>query len=59
MGYLSHAFRSDLYRIPLILEPDTYAFAAALVLGSAAFSALMLWHNLRRLNLIGVLKTRE
>lgn len=58
-GYLSNAFRSDLYRIPLILEPATYAFAAALVLASAVFSALMLWHNLRRLDLIGVLKTRE
>jgi putative ABC transport system permease protein len=58
-GYLSHAFRSDLYRVPLILEPGTYAFAAALVLASAAFSALMLWRNLRRLDLIGVLKTRE
>jgi putative ABC transport system permease protein len=58
-AYLSHAFRSDLYRVPLILEPGTYAFAAALVLASAAFSALMLWRNLRRLDLIGVLKTRE
>jgi hypothetical protein len=29
------------------------------VLASAAFSALMLWRNLRRLDLIGVLKTRE
>jgi putative ABC transport system permease protein len=58
-GYLSQAFRSDLYRIPLILEPGTYAFAATLVLASAAFSALMLWRNLHRLDLIGVLKTRE
>jgi putative ABC transport system permease protein len=58
-GYLSHAFRSDLYRVPLILEPGTYAFAATLVIVSAVFSALMLWRNLRRLDLIGVLKTRE
>jgi putative ABC transport system permease protein len=58
-GYLSQSFRSDLYRVPLILEPGTYAFAAAVVLASAAFSALMLWRKLRKLDLIGVLKTRE
>ena len=58
-GYLSQAFRSDLYRVPLILEPGTYAFAAAVVLASAVFSALMLWRKLRTLDLIGVLKTRE
>jgi putative ABC transport system permease protein len=58
-GYLTQAFRSDLYRVPLILEPGTYAFAAAVVLASAVFSALMLWRKLRTLDLIGVLKTRE
>jgi putative ABC transport system permease protein len=58
-GYLSQSFRSDLYRVPLILEPGTYAFAAAVVLASAVFSALMLWRKLRKLDLIGVLKMRE
>jgi putative ABC transport system permease protein len=58
-GYLSHAFRSDLYRIPLLLEPRAYAFAAAVVLASAVFSSLLLWRKLRQLDLIGVLKTRE
>jgi putative ABC transport system permease protein len=57
--YLSSAFRSDLYRVPLVLEPHTYAFAASVVLGSAIISGLLLWRKLNRLDLIGVLKTRE
>jgi len=58
-GYLSHAFRSDLYRVPLVLEADTFAFAASVVLGSALVSGVLLWRKLNRLDLIGVLKTRE
>jgi len=56
---LSHEIRSDLYRVPLVLEPNTFAFAAAVVLASALVSGLMMWHKLKRLDLIGVLKTRE
>lgn len=58
-AYLSSAFRSDLYRVPLVLEADTFAFAASVVLGSALVSGLLLWRKLNRLDLIGVLKTRE
>lgn len=57
--YLSSEFRSDLYRVPLVLEADTFAFAASVVLGSAIISGLLLWRKLNRLDLIGVLKTRE
>jgi len=57
--YLTHSFRSDLYRVPLVLEADTFAFAASVVLGSAIVSGLLLWRKLNRLDLVGVLKTRE
>jgi putative ABC transport system permease protein len=57
--YLSDAFRSDLYRVPLVLEADTFAFAASVVLASAVVSGMLLWRKLNRLDLIGVLKTRE
>jgi putative ABC transport system permease protein len=57
--YLSESFRSDLYRVPLVVLPDTYAFAAAVIIGSALVSALLLWRKLQQLDLIGVLKTRE
>jgi putative ABC transport system permease protein len=57
--YLSNAFRSDLYRIPLVLEADTFAFAASVVLLSAVVSGYLLWRKLNQLDMIGVLKTRE
>jgi putative ABC transport system permease protein len=57
--YLSNAFRSDLYRVPLVLEADTVAFAFSVVLASSIISAALLWRKLNRLDLIGVLKTRE
>ena len=58
-GYLSDSFRSDLYRVPLVVEADTYAFAASVIIGSALVSSLLLWRKLQQLDLIGVLKTRE
>lgn len=58
-SYLSNQFRSDLYRVPLVLEADTVAFASSVVLVSAIISGLLLWRKLNRLDLIGVLKTRE
>jgi len=58
-GYLSDSFRSDLYRVPLVVEPDTYAFAAAVIVGSSLISGLLLWRKLQQLDLIAVLKTRE
>jgi putative ABC transport system permease protein len=58
-SYLSHSFRSDLYRVPLVVELDTLAFSASVVLVSALVSGWLLWRKLDRLDLIGVLKTRE
>ncbi len=58
-GILVLAFKTDLYRLPLILEPSNYALGASVVLVSALVSGLILWHRLGRLDLIGVLKTRE
>lgn len=47
------------YRLPVILTTQTYAFAVAVVLLAAAGSALVVRRRLDRLDLIGVLKTRE
>lgn len=58
-GYLAAAFSSDLYRIPLIVAPATYATAATIVLVSFATTAALIWRKLARLDLIEVLKTRE
>lgn len=58
-AYLVSQFESDLYRIPLVLEPDAYSFATMVILVSAIVSGYLIWRRLRRLDLIAVLKTRE
>jgi putative ABC transport system permease protein len=58
-AYMSAQIETDLFRIPLVLEPSTYAFASAVVLVSAALSALIVKRNLNRLDLVAVLKTKE
>lgn len=58
-AYLAANMASDLYRIPLITEPSTYAFAASVVLAATLVSGLLVWRRLARLDLVAVLKTRE
>ena len=58
-AYIAKAIENDLYRVPLILEPHAYAFAALVVLVAAAASGLLVRRRLDRLNLIEVLKTKE
>lgn len=58
-GFLAHAFRSDLYRVPLIIDPSTYALAASVILASFAVTVWLIWSKLLQLDLIEVLKTRE
>jgi putative ABC transport system permease protein len=57
--FMVAGFQTDLYRIPLIIEPRTYAFAAIVVLVSAVVSALMIQRKINRLDLVEVLKTKE
>ena len=56
---MSAGFQSDLFRVPVRLEPSTYAMAALTMLGSTLLSALLLRRRIKHLDLIGVLKTRE
>ena len=58
-GYIAVTLESDLYRVPLILSPHTYAFAALVILVSAAISGLLVRRRLDHLDLIEVLKTKE
>jgi putative ABC transport system permease protein len=52
-------FSSDVYSVPLVLNPPTYARASLIVLGAALGAALVVRRRLDRLDLIAVLKTRE
>ena len=58
-GFIARSMETDLYRVPLILEPDTYAFAAAVVIGAATLSGLVVRRRLDRLDLVAVLKAKE
>jgi putative ABC transport system permease protein len=68
LGYaLGHAliatlvwrFDSDLFRIPHFVSPATYAIAGLSTLAAAGASGLLVRNLVRRLDLVGVLKTRE
>jgi len=58
-AYIAQALESDLFRIPVATEPETYALAATVVLVSASLSGLIVRHRLDHLDLVAVLKTRE
>ncbi|MCY0150572.1 FtsX-like permease family protein [Hoeflea sp. G2-23] len=58
-GLVAKGFESDLFRIPLIINPPTYAIASLVVLAAALVSALIVRRRIDRLDLIRVLKTRD
>ena len=53
------SFSSDLYRTPLIIEQATYARATLVAFAAALFSVLLVRRRIDRLDLVGVLKTRD
>lgn len=57
--YIARALQNDLFRVPVVLETRTYAFAVAVVVVSAILSALAVRRRLDQLDLVAVLKTGE
>ena len=55
----SAALDTEMYRIPLVVDRATYAFAATVVIIAALLSGLLVRRRLDHLDLIAVLKTRE
>jgi putative ABC transport system permease protein len=58
-AYMAYAFDTDLYRIPLVLGMNVYAFAGLVVIASFVISAIMIVRNLAHLDLVAVLKTKD
>lgn len=58
-GAMAAAFESELFRVPIVVGPEVYAWASAVVILSAFASALVVRRRIDRLDLIEVLKTRE
>ncbi len=56
---LVESFASDLFRFPLVISPQTLAFATIVILIAATASALLVRRRIFTLDLIEVLKTRE
>lgn len=53
------AYDTELFRIPLIINPSTYAFAAAVTGVAALVSGLLARRQIDRLDLVAVLKSKE
>ena len=58
-AYMAFKFDTDLYRVPLVLGINVYAFSAMVVILSSIISAMMIWRNLANLDMVAVLKTKE
>lgn len=56
---IASALETELYRIPFVLDPSTYASAAIVILVAALLSSLMVRRGIDHLDLIAVLKSRE
>jgi len=57
--YMTVSLASEIFRIPVVIGAHTYAFAAAVVLIAAAASSVVVKHKLDRIDLVGILKTKE
>lgn len=64
LGYLfawlmAEGFRTELYRVPLVVNRAVFAWSSLIVLAAAAASGLVVRRRVDRLDMIEVLKTRE
>jgi putative ABC transport system permease protein len=57
--FIADRFETELYRVPMVIEPSTFGYAVAITLLATAVSAFLVRRRLDRLDLIAVLKTRE
>jgi len=59
VAWLLALFETDLFSIPPVIAPRSYAIAALVVVVAALASAWIVRRRIDRLDLVGVLKTRE
>jgi putative ABC transport system permease protein len=53
------SFDSELFRLPFVIDPDTYGIAVSMIGGATLVSALLVWRRILNLDLVAALKTRE
>ena len=56
---ITDAFKTEMFRVPFAILPDTYGISMLVVLGATLVSAFVVRQRLQHLDLIAVLKTRE
>ena len=56
---LAQAVSSDLFRLPFVIGPSTYGYAGLVVIIVTAVSGLLVRRRLDRMDLVGVLKSRD
>ncbi len=56
---MAASFATELFRVPVVIEPSTYGLAVVIALAAMVPSVLLVQGRLTRLDLIAVLKTRE
>ncbi|MDQ2075293.1 ABC transporter permease [Marinimicrobium sp. ABcell2] len=56
---LTWGMQTDLYRIPLVITPQTYATGALVVLTATFLSALIIGRSLAKLDMVSALKAAE
>lgn len=57
--WLSRAASREIFRLPFVVNPATYAFAWMVVAGAAVLSGLVVARRLQRMDLTEALKSRE
>jgi len=57
--FLVRRLATDLYRLPLVIEPSTFAYALVVTAGAVGCSGLVVAWKIRRLDIVAVLKARE
>ena len=56
---LAKLHETEMFRIPVIVQPATYAWSAIVILAAGLVSALIVRRRIDRLDLVSALKTRE
>jgi len=58
-AYMVRTFQTDLFRVPVYIQPSTYSYAAGVILVASVISGLIVRRRVDHLDLVAVLKTRE
>lgn len=59
VALITDLFETELYRVPMVIEPSTFGTAVVITVVASVVSALLVRRRLDRLDLVAVLKTRE